>query len=122
MEKVRKVLVSYGSEPTRSKIIQITASSIPDAHVLKAKMFDILKLENYITLLGGNECSTPEDVILFYEDPDFNTPCELSNEMAVQDLTKMTVQLRKQSCKFQYILHIMNGITNTMSTFTRLKC
>ena len=122
MEKVRRVLVAYGSEPTRTKIIQITNSSIPDALFLKTRMFDILKSENYISLLGGNECSTIEDVILFYEDPDFNIPCELSNEMEVQDLTKMTVQLRKRACKFQYILHIMNNFTSTMSTCTRLKC
>jgi hypothetical protein len=122
MDKVRRVLVAYGSEPTRTKIIQISNSSIPDASFLKTKMFDTLKAENYISQLGGNECSTPEDVILFYDDPDFNTACELSNDMEVKDLTKMTLKLRQQSCKLQYILHMMNKFTSSIVTCTRHNC
>jgi hypothetical protein len=48
----RKVLVSYGSEPTRTKIIQIP---VVGATFLKANVFDILKSENSIHLLGGSK-------------------------------------------------------------------
>ena len=46
-----KVLVSYGSEPTRSKVIHISESEVADAMFLKARIFDVLKSEHSIHLL-----------------------------------------------------------------------
>ena len=96
----RKVLVSYGSEPTRSKVIHISESEIADATFLKANIFYVLKAEHSISLLGGNETSNEEDVIIFYDDQDFGMPCELPNDMRVQNLMKLTIQLRQPACKY----------------------
>jgi hypothetical protein len=77
------VLITYGSEPTRSKVVNIPESETCDATFFQARIFDILKIDNSIYLLGGNDTSNEEDVIIFYNDEDLGVMCELTNDMRV---------------------------------------
>ena len=95
-----KVLVSYGSEPTRSKVIHISESEVADAMFLKARIFDVLKSEHSIHLLRGNDTSNEEDIIIFYDDQDFGMLCELPNDKGVQNVMKLTIQLCQPNCKY----------------------